>query len=98
MGEGAIKDQEAFGFGSFRQMNKDAGAPPVKNFRRIRQPGMPGPDHLAQHARSGQQEIFCLSLFLVILFKTNKQKLHTIKLHLLWVSKTCSFFSCFLLF
>lgn len=23
-GRGAIKDQEAFGFGSFRQMNKDA--------------------------------------------------------------------------
>lgn len=28
-GRGAIKDQEAFGFGSFRQMNKDADAPSV---------------------------------------------------------------------
>lgn len=25
-GRGAVKDQEAFGFGSFRQMNKDADA------------------------------------------------------------------------
>lgn len=28
-GRGAIKDQEAFGFGSFRQMSKDADAPSV---------------------------------------------------------------------
>lgn len=73
MGEGAIKDQEALGFVSFRQMNKDADALSVKNFMRMRQSGMPGSGHLAQHATSGQQEIFCLSLFLVILFKTNKQ-------------------------
>lgn len=64
----------------------------VKNFRRMRQSGMAGSGRLAQHARSGQQEVFCFSLFLVLLFKTNKQKTHTTKFGLVWVYKTCSFF------
>lgn len=62
-----IRDQEALGFGSFRQMNKDADPQSVSVSADLQQGekvgyARYGSGHLAQRARSQQQELFCFSV------------------------------------
>lgn len=82
-----IRDQEALGFGSFRQMNKDADPQSVSVSAELQQGekvgyARYGSGHLAQRARSQQQELFCFSVPHDFVVKKHKKNLG-----LLWVSK-----------
>lgn len=94
-GRRAIKDQEEFGFGSFRQMNKDADALSVTVSEEFQE------DETVWHAWFRSPCTACQvwaarNTLLVSVpghFVQNKQtKPHTKILGLVWVSRTCSFF------